>query len=130
MFGSTFEGAELVYNWFWHDWLLSIWIVFTARIDADLKLDIVAFDYRIDFHTQIYRSTHFYLHVSKHKSLYLQFTFSQNRFYWINSIKSSFCPCKITVILTKVMLCKLLKCNCNYELLIVLQLLISPDLPY
>jgi len=52
-----------------------------------LKLEFVAFDSRIDFHTQIYSSTHFYMNISKHKSLLVGITFNQNPFYRINSIK-------------------------------------------
>jgi len=54
-------------------------------------LEIGAFDSRNDFNTQIYCSTHFYIYVSKHKSLYFLLTFSQNQFYTINSLKLIFC---------------------------------------
>jgi len=36
-----------------------------------LKLRYITFDSRIGLHAQIYSSTHFYMNVSKHKSLYL-----------------------------------------------------------
>jgi len=70
--------VALEYNWF----CLQNWFY--------LKLWFVAFDYRIDFYTQIYSSTHFYTNVSKHKSLHLQLAFRHNQFYRINSLKINF----------------------------------------
>jgi len=32
-----------------------------------LKLLSVAFDFRVDYNTQMYNSTHFYMYVSEHK---------------------------------------------------------------
>ena len=52
-----------------------------------LKLWFIVFYSRIDFHTHIYGSRHFYKKLFKHKSLLLHITFNQNQFYIINSIK-------------------------------------------
>jgi len=56
-----------------------------------LKQEIGGFESRIDFNTEICCSNYFYINVSKHKSLYLQLTFSQNQFYIINSLQINFC---------------------------------------
>ena len=36
----------------------------------------------------MYCSTHYYINISKHKSLYIQLTFNQKQFYRINSSKN------------------------------------------
>lgn len=55
-----------------------------------LKLGFVAFESKRDFYTEISCSTYFCKNLSKHKSLYLQLTFSHNKFYIINSLKINF----------------------------------------
>jgi len=46
---------------------------------------MVGFDFRIDFYTQIYCSTPFYINVFKRKLFYLQLNFSMNQFSRISS---------------------------------------------
>ena len=40
-------------------------------IDFSLKLQIIAFESKHDFYTEVYYSSHFYLNISKHKPLYI-----------------------------------------------------------
>ena len=49
------------------------------------KLEFVVFDSKINFHTQIFNSTHFYINVLKHKSLLIIITFNWNQFHIINN---------------------------------------------
>jgi len=46
-------------------------LIMAKRIDSNLKLEFGTFDSKIDFNTQIYCSIHFYMNISKHKSLYI-----------------------------------------------------------
>jgi hypothetical protein len=65
-------------------------IHFVSRIDSNLKLEIGASNYRIDFYTQIYCSTQFYINWCKHKPFYLHLNFSvclvlqEKIWFWVN----------------------------------------------
>jgi hypothetical protein len=52
---------------------------YTDKVNADIVTRLIlelSQNPRIDFYTQIYCSTHFYMNVSKYKSICIQFTFS------------------------------------------------------
>jgi hypothetical protein len=83
MFGFSWVELILFSNWFF------------------LKIEIIVFDFRVDFYTQIYCWTHFYINVYKHISLYFQlnlvcinFTYfslsARKQFYIIYSFKINF----------------------------------------
>jgi hypothetical protein len=84
MFGFFRVELILLSNWFF------------------LKIEIIVFDFRVNFYTQIYCLTHFYINVYKHISLYFQlnlvcihftyfsFFFARKQFYIIYSLKINF----------------------------------------
>jgi hypothetical protein len=51
------------------------------RGNLELILETATSKSIINFYTQIYYSTHFYMNIFKYKSFYLQFNFNQNQFY-------------------------------------------------
>jgi len=61
-------------NWFCHVSMFSSRIDFASIIDSNLKLESVVFISARDFYTQIFWSTHFYVNLLTHKSLYLWHT--------------------------------------------------------
>lgn len=68
MFGFTYIGAKIDSDMFGCSR--------AKLILPPVFILLEAFDCRIDFNTQIYYSNHFYMNVSNHKPLYLQFIFT------------------------------------------------------
>lgn len=64
-------------------------LLLTPEIILTCRYNFGTFATTNDFQPQIYCLTHFYVNVPKHKSLY-KFTFCQNHFYKINSLKVIF----------------------------------------
>lgn len=69
-------------------------IDFVFRIDSNLKLTFVHFNFKCDFYIQIYHLFYFYLNLFKYKSFYIQLIFNLNQFYKINHSKINFIVAK------------------------------------
>lgn len=63
-----------------------------SRINFNLNLKLIDFDFKHGFYTQIYISPtpNFYLKAYKYKSFYLRHTFNKYQFYKISSFKINF----------------------------------------
>jgi hypothetical protein len=87
MFGFSSGASKIDSRWVE---LIMVWLVSQKYNWFYLKLENVAFDSKIDFYTNFFCSSHFYMNMSKHRSLYLQLNFGQNLFYRINYAKINF----------------------------------------